>query len=78
MNLVPPLIQSHRHGADEWLHTCGTLIVTRTEPPSDVFIIKYLNLECEILLKILNDHDEEWQFDSESLVCIGRASDIVS
>jgi hypothetical protein len=34
-----------------------------------------LNLESEILLKVLDDHDQERQLDAERLLRISRACD---
>jgi len=39
LNLVPPLIKPHWHGTDEWLHSCGALIVRSSESSSYVLII---------------------------------------
>lgn len=27
LDLIPPVIQSHRHGTYEWLHSCSGLVV---------------------------------------------------
>ena len=37
-----------------------------------------MDFEGEILFEILYDHDEEWKFDSESLVGISGTGDKVS
>ena len=37
-----------------------------------------MDFEGEILFEVLYDHDEEWKFDSESLVGISGTGDIVS
>jgi len=29
--------------------------------------LTHLNLKCEVLLQVLDDHDEKWQLDAESL-----------
>lgn len=50
LNLVPSLIESHGHRADEWLHSSGTLIVRRAESTSNVLVIEYLDFEGEVLL----------------------------
>jgi hypothetical protein len=34
-----------------------------------------LDFECEVFLEILDDHHQEWQFDTQSLLGISRASD---
>ena len=59
LNLIPSLIQSHRHGANEWLDSGGGLIVRGSESSSYALVIKYLHLESEVLLQVLNDHDQE-------------------
>jgi len=40
--LVPAIIQSHWHCADEWFHTCCTLIVAGTETTTHILVIQYL------------------------------------
>lgn len=42
LNLVPAVVQPHRHGADERLHSRCALIVTRPKPSPNVFIIQHL------------------------------------
>jgi len=32
----------------------------------------YLNFKCEVLLQVLDNHDEEWQFDAECFCRICR------
>jgi len=75
LNLVPAFVQSHGHSADKRLHTRGGLIIAGTETPSDVLIVQHLNLKAEILLQVLNDHDEERKLDAEGLVGVRRACD---
>jgi len=50
LNLIPSLIESHWHRADEWLHSRGTLVVRRAESTSNVLVIEYLDFEGEVLL----------------------------
>ena len=52
LDLVPALVKSHGHGADEGLDSGGRLVVTCSEPPSYVFIVEDLHLEGEILLQL--------------------------
>jgi hypothetical protein len=54
---------------------CGDLIVGRSETTTNIFIVQNLNFESEVLLKILDNHDQEWQLDAERLLRIRRASD---
>ena len=64
LNLVPALIQSHWHGTDEWLDSGGRLIVGGSESSSDTLVIENLNFEGEVLLQVLNDHNQERKLNS--------------
>jgi len=75
LDLVPPIVQSHRHGTDERLHPGGGLVVGRPEPPAHVLVVQDLNFEGEVLLEVLDDHDEEGELDPECLAGIGGAGD---
>ena len=77
LNLVPALIESHGHGADERLDTSGRLIVGSSESTTHVLVIEYLDLEGEVLLQVLDDHDQEGKLDSKGLLGINWASDVV-
>lgn len=46
LNLVPAVVQPHRHGADERLHPRCALIVACPKPSPDVFIVQHLR-GCE-------------------------------
>mmetsp|Transcript_16531 Transcript_16531/g.39267 ORF Transcript_16531/g.39267 Transcript_16531/m.39267 type:complete len:257 (-) Transcript_16531:7-777(-) len=76
LNLVPALIQPHRHSADERLNARGRLVVRRAEPPVHVLVIQHSHLEREVLLQILDDHDEEGQLDAKRLLRVSRARDV--
>ena len=78
LDLVPALVQSHWHRADEGLHSGGALVVGGPEATTDVLVVEDLDFEGEVLLEVLDDHDEEGQLDAESLVRVGRAGDVVS
>lgn len=39
-------------------------------------ISSHLNFECEILLHVLDNHNEKGQFDAEGLLGICRACDV--
>ena len=54
LNLVPSFVEAHRHRADEWLHTCGRLVVGRAEATAHVLVIEHLDLESEVLFKLLS------------------------
>ena len=72
--LIPPLVQSHGHGADKWLYPCGALVVRSPKPSPDVLIVQDLHLEGKILLQVLYYHHQEGQFDAQSLVRVGRTT----
>ena len=52
LNLVPPLIQPHRHSADEGLNTGGWLIIAGSKSPSDILVVKNLHLKGKVLLQL--------------------------
>ena len=52
LNLVPALVETHGHGADEGLDTGGRLIVRGTESPAHVLVIEDLDLEGEVFLQL--------------------------
>jgi len=77
LNLVPSLVKSHWHCADERLHTSCSLIVGSPETSPYILIIKNLNFECEILLQIFDNHDEKWEFNSQGFVVVHWARDVI-
>ena len=77
LNLIPALIKSHRHGADERLDTGGRLIVGSSESTTHVLVIEYLDLEGEVLLQVLDDHDQEGELDGKGLLLVNGAGDEV-
>ena len=52
LDLIPSLIESHGHRANEWLHSGCALVVGGTESAADTLIIEYLDLEREVLLQL--------------------------
>jgi hypothetical protein len=52
LNLVPALVETHGHGADEGLHAGGALVVRGAETATHVFVIEDLDLESEVLLQL--------------------------
>ena len=42
LDLVPAVVQSHRHGADERLDARRALVVARTKSPTYVLVIQHL------------------------------------
>ena len=77
LNLVPSLIESHWHCANERLHSCRRLIVRRTKPPLDTLVVENLYLECEILIEILDDHHKKRKFNANGLLGIRWTNDVV-
>jgi hypothetical protein len=53
------------------------LVVGRSETAANIFIVQDLNLESKVLLKVLDDHDQERQLDAERLLGVGGARDEV-
>lgn len=47
LDLIPALVESHRHRADEWLDASGGLVVAGTEASAHIFIVQHLNAENE-------------------------------
>ena len=77
LNLIPSLIKSHGHCANEWLDSCSRLIVGGSESSSNTLIIQNLNLESEVLLQVLNDHDQERKLNGQGFLWVKRSIDIV-
>jgi len=75
LDLVPALVESHRHRTDERFHTSCGLIVRCAESSSDIFIIKYHHFECKIFSQILDDHYKEGQLDTKSFLRISGTLD---
>jgi len=73
LNLVPALVETHGHGADEGFHARRALIVRCTESSADTLVIQHGDLEREVLLQVLNDHHEERQLDAERLALLSWA-----
>ena len=44
------------------------LVVARAEPPPHVLVVQHLDLEGEVLLHVLDDHDEVGQLDAQRLL----------
>ena len=77
MNLVPAFIKSHGHGANERLDSGGRLIVRGSESSSYALVIEYLHLEGEVLLQVLDDHDQERELNGQGLLWVERGVDVV-
>jgi hypothetical protein len=52
LNLIPALVQSHGHRADEWLDAGRALVVRGAETSAHVLIIQYLHLKRKVLLQL--------------------------
>ena len=52
LNLVPALVETHGHSADEGLDAGGALVVTGAEPAAHVLVVEHLHLEGEVLLQL--------------------------
>ena len=76
--LVPALVQSHGHGADEGLDPGGALVVGGPEPASYVLVVQDLHLEGEVLLQVLDYHHQEGQLDPQGLTRRGGAGNVGS
>lgn len=50
--MIPTLVKSHGHSADEGFDSSGGLIVGGSESSSDIFVVEDLNFEGEILLEL--------------------------
>jgi hypothetical protein len=77
LNLIPPLIKSHRHCANERLDSGSRLIVWGSESSSDTLIIEYLDLEGKVFLQVLDDHDQERKLNGQSFLRVERSIDVV-
>lgn len=55
LNLIPSLIQPHRHSANEWFDSGGRLIIRCSESPPDILIIEDLHFEGKIFFKLSYD-----------------------
>ena len=76
LHLVPAVIESHGHCADERFYPSDVLVIARSKPSLDVLVIQDCDLEREILLEILNNHDQERQLDTERSLRVIRARDV--
>jgi len=65
LDLIPAIIQPHRHCANEGLHTSGGLIVRGTETSAYILIIQYLHFKSEILLQIFDDHHQKGKLNAK-------------
>jgi len=52
LDLIPAFIKTHGHGTNERFYSCCALVVTSSESSSNILVIEYLNLKCEVLLQL--------------------------
>jgi hypothetical protein len=50
--LVPPLVQPHRHCADEGFDSSSRLIIGCSKPPPHVLVVQHLHLEGEVFFEL--------------------------
>lgn len=55
---------------------CPDLVIGSPEPTSDILVIQNLYLKAEVLLQILDNHDQEWQLDAQSLSGVSWTGDV--
>ena len=77
LDLIPALIESHGHCADEGLDTSGGLVIGSSESTAHILVIEHLHFEGEVLLQVLDDHDQEGKLDGEGLLLVNGAGDKV-
>ena len=77
LNLIPSLIKSHGHCANKWLDSGSWLIVGSSESPSYALVIQYLDFESEVLLQVLDNHDQEWKLDGKGLLWVQWSIDVI-
>lgn len=64
LNLIPAVVEPHRHGTNERLDTSRTLVVASSEAAPHILVVEHLHLECEVLFEVFDDHNEKWQLDA--------------
>ena len=77
LNLIPALIKSHWHCANEWLDSGSGLIVGGSESTSNALVIEDLHFESEVLLQVLDDHHQERKLDGKGLLWVKWGVDVV-
>ena len=77
LNLIPALIKSHGHCANEWLDSGSGLIVGGSESTSNALVIEDLHFESEVLLQVLDDHHQERELDGKGLLWVKWGVDVV-
>ena len=67
MYLIPALVKSHGHGANERFDPGGALVVRCSEPPPNVFIVKDLHFEGKVFLEVFYNHYKERELNTQGL-----------
>lgn len=52
LNLIPTLVESHGHRANEWLHSGGALVVRCSESSPHILVIEHLHFESEVFFQL--------------------------
>lgn len=76
LDLVPAFVETHGHRADEGLDASGGLVVGGAEAAAKTLVVEDGDFEGEVLLEVLDDHDEEGKLDAQRLLGVGGASDV--
>ena len=66
LDLVPALVKSHGHGADEWLDSRRRLVVRSSESAAHVLVIQHLHFEGEVFLQLWSHSNKEPWLDTAS------------
>lgn len=75
LDLIPAFIEAHRHGTDERLYASRRLVIGGAESSAHTLVVEHGDLECEVLLQVLDDHDEEGQLDAKGFLLLCGAGD---
>ena len=77
LNLIPSLVEPHWHGTNKRLNPGRRLVVWGAESSSYTLVIQDLNLEGEVLLEVLDDHDQEGKLDGQGSLGVQGSVDVV-
>ena len=77
MDLVPAFVKTHGHSADKRLDSSSALIVGGPESAAHVLVVQNLHLEREIFFQVFYDHDQEGQLNSQRLIRVCRACNVI-
>lgn len=71
LDLIPALIKSHRHRANEGFYSSCALVVRGPKASSHVLIVQDLDFKGKVLFEVFDDHYEEGKLDTQGLVRVG-------